>query len=74
MPALLIFFVAFTVRLIHIWQLRFLSRITGDPYFWQMANTIASDSPARKRVPGKPVIQKPPPSMGAGRARGSGAR
>ena len=45
---------------IHIWQLRFLSRITGDPYFWQMANTIASDSPARKRVPGKPVIQQPP--------------
>jgi hypothetical protein len=60
---------------IHIWQLRFLSRITGDPYFWQMANTIASDYPARRRVPGKPLIQKKPPApSGARRPRGSAAR
>ena len=58
---------------IHIWQLRFLTRITGDPYFWQMANLFALDAPARRRVPGKPLVQLRPARTSAGRARASGA-
>jgi hypothetical protein len=39
---------------VHIWQLRFLGRMTGDPYFGELAGAMASDRTPKRRVPGEP--------------------
>jgi hypothetical protein len=39
---------------VHIWQLRLLGRMTGDPYFSELADAMASDRTPKRRVPGKP--------------------
>ncbi len=40
---------------IHIWQLRLLSRMTGDSYFRELAADMAEDRPPEPNVHGKPV-------------------
>jgi len=41
---------------IHIWQLRLLSRMTGDPYFRELAGELASDRRPKRDVAGEPVL------------------
>jgi hypothetical protein len=45
---------------IHVWQLRFLARISGDPFFWTMADRFARDARPPRLVPGRPKIQRRP--------------
>jgi hypothetical protein len=40
---------------VHIWQLRLLGRMTGDPFFSELADAMASDKGPKRDVPGKPV-------------------
>lgn len=40
---------------VHIWQLRLLGRMTGDPFFSELADAMASDRGPRRKVPGKPA-------------------
>jgi len=40
---------------IHIWQLRLLSRMTGDPFFRELAEGMAEDAVPNRDVAGKPV-------------------
>jgi hypothetical protein len=40
---------------VHIWQLRLLGRITGDPYFSELGDALAADKGTKRDVPGKPV-------------------
>ena len=49
---------------VHIWQLRLLTRMTGDPFFGELADAMASDKGPKRRVPGQPVEtrRKPVPS------------
>jgi hypothetical protein len=41
---------------IHVWQLRLLRRISGDRYFWRLANRLARDERPFGYVPGKPSV------------------
>lgn len=45
----------FKYHQVHIWQLRLLSRMTGDPFFRQLAEDMASDAVPNRDVAGKPV-------------------
>jgi hypothetical protein len=45
---------------IHVWQLRFLARISGDPWFWRVADRFARDSKPKPAAPGRPRIQRRP--------------
>ena len=40
---------------VHIWQLRLLGRMSGDPYFSELAAALAADAGPRRNVPGKPA-------------------
>jgi hypothetical protein len=40
---------------VHIWQLRLLGRMTGDPFFSELADAMAADKGPRRDVPGKPA-------------------
>jgi len=40
---------------VHIWQLRLLTRMTGDPFFGELADGLAADKGPKRWVPGKPV-------------------
>ena len=40
---------------IHIWQLRLLGRMTGDPYFAELAGAMAADRGPKRDVAGKPA-------------------
>lgn len=40
---------------IHIWQLRLLGRMTGDPFFSELADAMASDRGPKRDVAGKPA-------------------
>jgi len=44
---------------IHVWQLRFLARITGDDWFWRMADRFEHDAKP-KRAPGRPGVARRP--------------
>jgi hypothetical protein len=46
---------------IHTWQLRFLSRISGDDWFWQMAARFRRDANTG-RGPGRPEVALRPPT------------
>jgi hypothetical protein len=39
---------------VHIWQLRLLGRMTGDPYFTELAEALASDHGPKRDVAGRP--------------------
>jgi hypothetical protein len=41
---------------IHIWQLRFIGRLTGDPFFTTLGDTMAADRPPRPVVQGQPAV------------------
>ena len=45
----------FKYHQIHIWQLRLLSRMTGDPFFRELAEGMAEDAVPNRDVAGKPV-------------------
>jgi D-glucuronyl C5-epimerase C-terminus len=45
----------FKYHQVHIWQLRLLSRMTGDPFFRQLAEGMAEDAVPNRNVAGKPV-------------------
>jgi hypothetical protein len=40
---------------VHIWQLRLLGRMTGDPFFKELGDAMAADRGPRRNVPGKPA-------------------
>jgi hypothetical protein len=44
---------------VHIWQLRLLGRMTGDAFFTQLGDTLASDKGPKRDVPGKPATAAP---------------
>jgi len=46
---------------IHVWQLRLLGRISGDTYFWRLAERLAGDVKPTGYVPGRPALRKRPP-------------
>lgn len=46
----------FKYHQVHIWQLRLLGRITGDPYFTALGNTMANDRSPKRNVPGRPSV------------------
>jgi hypothetical protein len=41
---------------VHIWQLRFLGRMTGDAFFTDLGNTMAADRAPRPVVQGQPAV------------------
>jgi hypothetical protein len=43
---------------VHIWQLRLLGRMTGDRYFTDLGNALASDRIAKREVPGRPAATR----------------
>ena len=43
---------------IHIWQLRLLGRMTGDPFFRDLGNTMAADRAPKGYVPGSPAVTR----------------
>jgi hypothetical protein len=45
----------FRYHQVHIWQLRLLSRMTGDPFFRELADGMASDRAPNRDVPGRPI-------------------
>ena len=45
----------FKYHQVHIWQLRLLSRMTGDPYFKTVAEGMAEDAVPNRDVAGRPV-------------------
>jgi hypothetical protein len=49
---------------VHIWQLRFLGRMTGDRFFTALGDTMAADRPPRQRVQGKPAVDGDQPVLG----------
>ncbi len=48
---------------VHIWQLRLLGRMTGDPFFSELAAAMAADRGPRRNVPGKPVESRAGPVL-----------
>ncbi len=40
---------------VHIWQLRLLGSMTGDPWFRELGDAMASDRAPKRNVPGKPA-------------------
>lgn len=40
---------------VHIWQFRLLGRMTGDPFFTELGDTMAADRAPRPVVPGQPA-------------------
>jgi hypothetical protein len=45
----------FKYHQVHIWQLRLLGRMTGDPFFRELAKGMASDAVPNRDVPGRPI-------------------
>ncbi|MEX1295564.1 MAG: D-glucuronyl C5-epimerase family protein [Candidatus Limnocylindrales bacterium] len=45
----------FKYHQVHIWQLRLLSRMTGDPFFRELAAGMAADAVPNRDVAGRPV-------------------
>jgi hypothetical protein len=45
----------FKYHQVHIWQLRLLSRMTGDPFFKELAADMAADAVPNRDVAGRPV-------------------
>lgn len=45
----------FKYHQVHIWQLRLLSRMTGDPFFRELAEGMAQDRAPNRDVAGRPV-------------------
>ena len=41
---------------IHIWQLRLLGRMTGDPFFGELADAMAADKRPKRDVAGEPAL------------------
>ena len=39
----------------HVWQLRLLTRMTGEPYFRELADAMAGDAVPNRDVAGRPV-------------------
>ncbi|MEA2025678.1 MAG: D-glucuronyl C5-epimerase family protein [Chloroflexota bacterium] len=48
---------------VHIWQLRLLGRMTGDPFFSELASALAADRGPRRNVPGKPAESRAGPVL-----------
>jgi hypothetical protein len=46
---------------IHVWQLRLLGRISGDAYFWRLADRLAADVKPSGYAPGRPSVRRKPP-------------
>lgn len=44
---------------VHIWQLRLLGRMSGDPFFTTLGDTMASDRGPKREVPGRPAVARP---------------
>ena len=40
---------------VHIWQLRLLGAMTGDPWFRELGDALAADRAPKRNVPGKPA-------------------
>ena len=49
---------------VHIWQLRLLGRMTGDPFFTQLGDMLAADKGPKRDVPGKPATAGLRPTLG----------
>jgi hypothetical protein len=45
-------------HVVHVWQLRLLGRMTGDPYFTALGDAMASDHGVRGAVPGRPAMNR----------------
>ncbi len=43
---------------VHIWQLRLLGLMTGDPYFSTLGDTMATDRGTKRAVPGRPSVRR----------------
>jgi hypothetical protein len=43
---------------VHIWQLRLLGRMTGDPIFTELGDQMAADRKPRGYVPGRPAVRE----------------
>ena len=43
---------------VHVWQLRLLGQMTGDPYFTELGDAFASDAYGPGYVPGRPAAQR----------------
>jgi hypothetical protein len=48
---------------VHVWQLRLLGRMTGDPWFTQLGAAMAADAPPEGHVPGRPAVRSVSPSL-----------
>jgi hypothetical protein len=48
---------------VHVWQLRLLGRMTGDPWFTRLGIAMASDAPPVGHVPGRPAVRSVAPSL-----------
>ena len=48
---------------VHIWQLRFLGRISGDPYFTELGDLMASDREPKRDVHGSPAAYQSGPVL-----------
>lgn len=48
---------------VHVWQLRLLGRMTGDPWFTQLSIALASDAPPQGHVPGRPAVRSVGPVL-----------
>jgi len=53
---------------IHVWQLRLLARISGDTWFWSLADRFVEDYKPRGYVPGRPARRVHPPWPAMSRA------
>lgn len=47
----------FKYHKIHVWQLRFLGRMTGDPVFKKLGDQMSADRPAWGYVSGRPALR-----------------
>jgi hypothetical protein len=54
---------------IHVWQLRLLGRMTGDPFFARLGNRLAGDRRPEGHVPGRPAVSVPGPVLSRARRR-----
>ena len=52
---------------VHIWQLRLLGRMTGDPFFTRLGDTLAADRAPEGHVPGRPAVRVAGPVLSSAR-------
>jgi hypothetical protein len=48
---------------IHVWQIRLLGRMTGDPWFARLSKRMAGDRRPEGHVPGRPAVSGPGPVL-----------